>query len=79
MNVRCKECDRRVPWHYVGLVGGGVIFVALVGLGLVAAMGIYDGVKYSAGVRESVRHACISGNENACRIYTVDYGKESTW
>lgn len=75
----CRTCNNRIPWHWLGFWGGVVLFVMGASCGLFFGMSAYDAGKYGAGVRESVRDACIGGNANACRVYEIDYGKEGGW
>lgn len=78
MTAFCEKCDRLVPGRVWAIAGAGMGVIFAMG-GVVLGLNGYTESMYQVEVRTSVREACIAGNENACRIYEVDYGSEGGW
>lgn len=78
MTAFCEKCARRVPGRVWAIAGALMGFIFAMG-GVFLAINEYTESKYQVEVRTSVREVCIAGNENACRIYEVDYGSEGWW
>lgn len=68
--------DRDVPWAKFGLVVGVLLALAGAMFGIMLALDGAEKGRYDHERRIELQEACIAGNENACRIYEVDYARD---
>lgn len=56
-------------------VGGILAFVCLAVAGAMVAGSVIEAARSDVERRDRLSAECVSGNENACRIYEVDFAR----
>lgn len=62
-------------WSFYLFMGGVLTFVCLAVIGSMVAGSVIESARDDVERRDRLSAECVAGNENACRIYEVDFSR----
>lgn len=75
MESKANYYERATAWHYVGLFFGVMFAISGLVLGFAFGQSEYNSIGESFKKKDELRAQCVAGNDRACSIYEVDYGR----